>query len=80
VVAKMDVHRGKALRGYIAMLTVEQEHRYLGVGELAGGGGARGGTAAVGGRPWCWTLRGRRGHARTSAQQPGLCLLAVQLA
>lgn len=33
VVAKMDVHRDKALRGYIAMLTVEKEYRYLGVGE-----------------------------------------------
>ncbi|PRW59895.1 N-terminal acetyltransferase complex C component MAK3 [Chlorella sorokiniana] len=32
VVAKMDVHRGKALRGYIAMLTVEKPYRYLGVG------------------------------------------------
>ncbi|KAL4422100.1 hypothetical protein ABPG77_001568 [Micractinium sp. CCAP 211/92] len=32
VVAKMDVHRDKALRGYIAMLTVEKEYRYLGVG------------------------------------------------
>jgi hypothetical protein len=32
VVAKMDVHRGKALRGYIAMLTVDKAFRYLGVG------------------------------------------------
>ncbi|EFN54431.1 hypothetical protein CHLNCDRAFT_14420, partial [Chlorella variabilis] len=32
VVAKMDVHRDKALRGYIAMVTVQQEFRYLGVG------------------------------------------------
>ena len=29
----MQVHRGKALRGYIAMLTVEKPYRYLGVGE-----------------------------------------------
>lgn len=35
VVAKMDVHRGRALRGYIAMLTVQREHRHLGVGEAA---------------------------------------------
>ena len=42
VVAKMDVHRDKALRGYIAMLTVQQEFRYLGVGEReAGRAGAR---------------------------------------
>ncbi|PSC69630.1 N-alpha-acetyltransferase MAK3 [Micractinium conductrix] len=32
VVAKMEEHRGKAMRGYIAMLTVEKEYRYLGVG------------------------------------------------
>lgn len=37
VVAKMEVHRGKRLRGYIAMLTVEKEFRYLGVGALLGG-------------------------------------------
>ena len=30
----MDVHRGKMLRGYIGMLTVEKEYRHLGVGEL----------------------------------------------
>lgn len=32
VLAKMEVHRGKALRGYIGMLTVEKQYRYLGVG------------------------------------------------
>ncbi|KAL4534884.1 hypothetical protein Ndes2526B_g05809 [Nannochloris sp. 'desiccata'] len=32
VVSKMDVHRGKMLRGYIGMLTVEKEYRHLGVG------------------------------------------------
>lgn len=32
VVAKQDVHRGRALRGYVAMLTVEARYRYLGVG------------------------------------------------
>lgn len=37
VVAKQEVHRGRLLRGYIAMLTVEKEYRYLGVGESAGG-------------------------------------------
>ncbi len=34
VVAKMDVHRGKMLRGYIGMLTVEKEYRHLGVGKI----------------------------------------------
>jgi peptide alpha-N-acetyltransferase len=35
VVSKMDVHRGKMLRGYIGMLTVEKEYRHLGVGKGA---------------------------------------------
>lgn len=33
VVAKMDVHRDRTLRGYIGMLTVEKEYRHLGVGK-----------------------------------------------
>jgi hypothetical protein len=33
VVAKMDVHKSRALRGYIGMLTVEKPYRHLGVGE-----------------------------------------------
>jgi GNAT superfamily N-acetyltransferase len=33
VVAKMDVHRERALRGYIAMLVVEKQYRHLGIGE-----------------------------------------------
>jgi peptide alpha-N-acetyltransferase len=32
-VAKMDVHRQRALRGYVAMLVVEKQYRHLGVGE-----------------------------------------------
>lgn len=39
-----QVHRGKALRGYIAMLTVEKPYRYLGVGEAA---------AALLAKLWC---------------------------
>lgn len=34
IVAKLDVHRGKALRGYIAMLTVVQSARSWGVGTM----------------------------------------------
>jgi len=33
VIAKMDIHRERAMRGYIGMLTVEKEFRGLGVGE-----------------------------------------------
>jgi hypothetical protein len=32
VVAKMDVHRERSVRGYIGMLVVEKAYRYLGVG------------------------------------------------
>ena len=35
----MEEHRGKAMRGYIAMLTVEKEYRYLGVGGCESDGG-----------------------------------------
>jgi GNAT superfamily N-acetyltransferase len=58
VVAKMDVHRGKSLRGYIAMLTVLAEYRYLGVGacgwvgvDLAMGVG---GPTCLCYAMWCW--------------------------
>jgi hypothetical protein len=34
VVAKMEMHRGQMMRGYIAMLVVEKPYRYLGVGML----------------------------------------------
>ena len=36
VVAKMDVHKDRMLRGYIGMLTVEKEYRHLGVGKYLG--------------------------------------------
>lgn len=32
VVAKLETHRGKLLRGYIAMLTVERPYRAYGIG------------------------------------------------
>lgn len=33
IVCKMDVHRGKALRGYLAMLVVDKRFRGHGIGE-----------------------------------------------
>lgn len=37
VVAKMEVHREALMRGYIAMLVVEKQYRYLGVGAYCAG-------------------------------------------
>lgn len=34
IVCKMDVHRGKQMRGYVAMLAVDSAHRGKGIGEL----------------------------------------------
>lgn len=34
VVGKLEPHRNVALRGYIAMLAVEEEYRGLGIGSL----------------------------------------------
>lgn len=52
VVGKLDLHRGRRLRGYIAMLTVQPPYRHLGIGEwdmCNGGGGACAATSAPGG-------------------------------
>lgn len=34
IVCKQDLHRGKRVRGYIAMLSVDQKWRRMGIGEL----------------------------------------------
>ena len=60
MVAKMELHRGALMRGYIAMLVVEKQYRALGIGGY-GGGGAGGRAGAGRCKKW------EEGHGATTA-------------